>query len=374
MTEPVCPYFGTCGGCSCQHISYDIQLENKRKIVRDITGIEEIKVFSDQPFGYRNRMDFIFHPKGVGFRKNGKWNQIIDIEQCPISNPALNKLLLEVRSFFKQVDACDMRKRSGTFKYAIIRTPGHSSSISFVLNEDSSRCTEATEQVELFAKKTSAENIMVTYLPADKDDSTSTEFYVVKGGELLKETFCGKTFYYHIQGFFQNNSAMAEKMHEYVHDLLKQYPTSNAHLLDVYAGVGTFGIINASLFKDVTVIESFAPAVEVAKKNREENNAANVLAKVLDAKQLKKLRLQKPLYVITDPPRTGMHMDAIDEMVEKEAEVIIYISCNPQQLKKELPRFTGYRLKSAALFDFFPQTNHMEIVVELVRNKENSIV
>ncbi len=376
MTTPLCPYFNNCGGCSAQHIEYPTQVENKRKFLEQAIGFKEVKAFSGEPYFYRNRMDFVFHPKGLGLRAKEKWFYTVDVDRCVIATEPLNKLVTELRSFFKDVDAFDAKKKSGTFRYAVIRAPKNDSGISFVLNEDSSRLKEAIEQVRQFAEISSAKNIVLTSVPADTDMSIGEDEVVIKGSAHLKESFLGKEFVFPVQGFFQNNSQVAEMMQSYVHDLLKQYQTQDllkqhntkeAHLLDLYGGVGTFGIINASLFKSSTIIESVDPAIDAANENIKINNIPNAKALVLDAMQLKNVELESPLFVITDPPRTGMHTKTIQRLNELNPEVIIYISCNPQQLAKELPRFTNYKIKSAAMFDLFPQTPHCEAIVELVR-------
>ena len=366
MPTPPCPYFGSCGGCSAQHIEYDIQVRNKRDTLAAATGVEDIKVFIGGEYFYRNRMDLIFHRGGIGFREKGKWQSVVDIERCVISNERLNILIKEIREFFHDIDAFDIRKCSGTFRYAVIRTPQEDSAISFVLNADSTRLAEAIEQIKAFAEMTTANNIIITRVPAKTDISTSDDYFVVKGSEYLKETYLGKQFVYHVQGFFQNNTEMTLKMQEYVHNILKSNETKDAHLLDLYGGVGTFGIINAPLFKGVTIIESVEQAIDAANKNITINNATNAKAIVLDAMQLKKVDLPKPLFVITDPPRTGMHLKTIEALHKLKPQVMIYISCNVEQLVKELPKFTGYTIKSVALFDLFPQTTHSESVVELV--------
>jgi len=377
LTTPLCPYFGSCGGCSAQHLDYPFQLENKKKALARALSLPEtgILAFSDQPYQYRNRMDFIFYADGLGFREKEKWWKIVDTAQCVISDERLNSLLKEVRDFFKpsKIDFFDVKKRSGTFRYAVIRTPKHpsisDSSLSFVLNADSTRLDQATTLIEAFAKQTSAKNVVVAYVPSNTEMSTSEDCFVVKGTDLLQEALLGKTFWYPIQGFFQNNSTLAEKMQEYVHHLLKNYPTQGAHLLDLYGGVGCFGIINASLFKSATIVESVESSIVCAQKNIQENKITNAQAMVLDAAQLKKLELPKsqPLFVITDPPRSGMHPKTIEHLNLLQPEVMIYVSCNIDQLGKDIPKFKNYQLKSAALFDFFPQTNHGEAVVELVR-------
>ena len=253
-------------------------------------------------------------------------------------------------------------------RHALIRaTSAGDTAISFVLNEDSSKKELMTEKIKEFALNSSANNIQISFLEAEHDESTSDRFITIKGNEYLNEILCSKKFNFPIQGFFQNNTPMAEKMHEYIHTLLQQYPTTKASLLDLYGGVGTFGIINADLFKDVTIIESVSPAILYANQNIINNQIKNAKALLLDAKSLGRVKLGTPLYVIADPPRTGMDQKAIDQLKSRNPEVIIYISCNLEQLAKELPKFKLYEIKSIALLDLFPQTNHCETVVELVK-------
>lgn len=370
MANPLCTYFGECGGCSCQHIDYSVQLENKKKALARAINFDNITVFSGKEYGYRNRMDFVFTKSGIGLRKKDKWHNIIDIEKCAISNEKLNTLLKETRDFFKEPDYFDLKRGTGTFKYAVIRTPREDSSISFVLSE-SGKLSEAIEQAKEFAAKTTANNILVTYVPKETDESVSDEFFAVKGNDMLKEKYLGIEFLYSVQGFFQNNQEIAEKMHQYVHELLKSHNTKDAHLLDLYAGVGTFGIINAKLFKNVTIIENSKQCIDAANLNITNNNIQNAKALVLDAKQLKKVQLPQPLFVITDPPRSGMEPKTIQQLNELRPAAIIYISCNIQQLAKDIQKFSNYSVKSAAMFDLFPQTNHIEAVVELARIPKN---
>lgn len=370
MVDALCSYFGKCGGCSSQHIEYEQQLENKKIVVARNADVDinSIKVFSDEPFNYRNRMDFIFHPRGLGLREKGNWRSVVDVEECVISNNKLNQLLKEVREYFKGVDSFDVQRKTGTYRYAVIRTPSNSSSISFVLNEDSNKTAEAIEKIKEFAKTSSADSILVTYVPKDTDSSISEEFFVVKGSDMINEDFLGKTFEYSVQGFFQNNTAMAQKMHEYVNGLIKAHGieyTKDLNLLDLYAGVGTFGINNSELFKKVFVVESDKHCIDSAKVNIQKNNINNAEAIFMDAAGLKKLRLENPLFVITDPPRSGMHPKTIEELRRIKPKNMIYISCNVEQLGKDLKKFNKYSLKSVAMFDLFPQTPHIEAIVEL---------
>ncbi|MFH2020174.1 MAG: 23S rRNA (uracil(1939)-C(5))-methyltransferase RlmD [archaeon] len=370
MATPLCTYFGKCGGCSAQHIDYSLQLENKRRVIQHNIQFGDIKIVNGLEYGYRNRMDLLFYANGLGFREKSKWHSIIDVEKCVIANKRINYHIEEVRSFFRNSDYYDLRKKTGTFKFAVIRAPRERSSVSILLNEESSRLAEAIDKIKEYAKITSADHVSVAYQPAGSEISTSDNFFMVKGEPMLTETYLRKKFYFSVQGFFQNNTEMAEKMLVHVNNLLKKQDTIDAGLLDLYSGVGTFGITNADLFKSVTMVENFKSSIDAANMNIKENNIKNASAIVLDARNIRKVKLADPLYVITDPPRSGMDIKTILWLKEFMPEKIIYISCNPEQLGKELKRLKSYKIKSAAIFDMFPQTPHIEAVVELVKDNQ----
>ena len=366
MTTPLCSYFGTCGGCSLQHVDYSPQLLQKRCVVEHATGLSDVLVFSGASYGYRNRMDFVFHPTGVGFRKKGSWDTVIDIDSCVISDTRLNQLLKEVRTFFYCIDAFHLRKHTGTFRYVVIRTPRLSSSLSFVLSSDSMHLSEAIEQIRAFSLTTSADTVVITYVASQTDVSVSDDFFLVKGDGFLREHFLGKEFVFPVQGFFQNNSYLAEEMQRYCRTLFSSHSTFDAHLLDLYGGVGTFGLCLADLFSALTLVENVPAAVLCAEKNALLCGVTSFTAHCLDAKYLSRLRFSSSLYVLCDPPRSGMHQKTITALRALRPLVIVYISCNLEQLARDLAQFPEYTVKSAALFDLFPQTKHCEAVVELV--------
>jgi tRNA/tmRNA/rRNA uracil-C5-methylase (TrmA/RlmC/RlmD family) len=311
-------------------------------------------------------MDFVVKNGKIGLRSRDNSSEVVDIDNCPIAEERINEMLTEVREFFKKKELL----RQNIVYYIVIRTTSlGDSSISFVLNEDSSKIKEAQDIIREFSATTTAKNVLITYTTPEQDESVSEEFFAVKGSDQLQEEYLGKKFSYSVQGFFQNNTLLAVKMQEYVHQLLQKYNTKSSSLLDLYAGVGTFGIINADLFKEVTIVESFAPCIDTANLNLEQNEVKNAQAVVLDAKHLRKIKLNSPLYVITDPPRVGMDEKTIQQLKELKPEVIVYVSCNHQQLAKDVLKFSSYEIKSVAVFDLFPQTAHLETVVELVKKK-----
>src|SRR3989338_8494597 len=201
QTTPLCPYFGECGGCTAQHISYQVQIENKKNVVanalkkNNIEYDKEIQVFAGNEYNYRNRMDFIFSFQGPALRKKDKFNKFVPIKRCEISNEKINSLLIEVSDWFEaeknylkdgatsSLDTFDINKFTGCMKYVVIRAPENSDSttVSFVLNSDSQKLAEHTEQIKKFSEICSAKNVVIAKVDRTTDESISLDCFAVKG-------------------------------------------------------------------------------------------------------------------------------------------------------------------------------------------------
>src|SRR3989338_5483120 len=340
IIKPLCKYFKKCNGCTAQHIPYSLQLENKRNRVEHATGSKDIKVYAGHEYYYRNRMDFIVSKGQLWLRGI---NGFVQTDECVISDKRINDLLQEARNFFKDNFPDSMR-------FVVIRAT-KTCSISFVCKDAS-----AMSIIQDFAKISTADNVLIAY----GSESISDDYVVLKGSPYLLEEFNGIPFYYHSQSFFQINSEVATMMHQHCHTILKKYAPQPC-LLDVYGGVGCFGILNADLFKSVIIVENAPLSVKAAFLNIKHISNGSVIE--ADARQIKKM--QHGSIVILDPPRSGMDQKVIQALKEVKPKVIIYISCNIVQLKKDLTKFKEYKMKSVALFDLFPQTPHIETMVEL---------
>jgi len=341
-----------------QHLDYDKQLEQKRDLVKNLLNFSDIMVFSDSDFYYRNRIDLVFHKTGLGLRKKGMWWCVLDIEECIICEERINKIINELRDYFKENDAFDIKRRIGTLRYAVIRVTRKEICINFILNSDSMKISEAIEKIKGF--RTCANDITIGYVGRNSDLSVTDDYFVLKGRDNLEEEILGRGFIFNCQSFFQNNYNVAVKMHKYVSGLLKKY---NGNLLDLYGGVGCFGVINSNGFSKILVVDESKNAIACARINI--GDLKNMGVKLLDSKYLKRLELKGRWVVILDPPRSGMHFKVIEELNLLRPEAIIYVSCNVKQLARDLAKFNDYRIESAALFDMFPQTEHCEVAVEL---------
>lgn len=366
METPRCPYFGTCGGCAQQNVAYNTQVEQKKQRVtnyfraRGIT-LPEVSTHSDNAYNYRNRMDFVFTKEGLGLREKGDWKKLLHVAQCPISNAKLNQLLNEVNEWFTAVkpDVFDVKATTGTFRYAVIRAPEHTtdSAITFVLNRDSPVLEAQKRLVLEFAKTTSAKNVLIGTVISKTDMSISDDATVVKGNSHVTEKLLGKTMTYHSQAFFQNNTKMAEQMIEHARKEIGRGKT----LIDLYGGAGTFGVSLADLFEKTIIIDNVAGNIEQAKKNIV-HNKANAEARCADANVLSEYSGEITLLV--DPPRVGLHPKVLAAIKQLRPKTLVYISCNPEQLAKEAT-LLGYDVKTLGVFDLFPQTEHVEAIATL---------
>jgi 23S rRNA (uracil1939-C5)-methyltransferase len=311
--DPRCPYFGKCGGCQYQHITYDEQLRIKRKQISDlfqrVGGFAEALIAPvvpcPAPYGYRNRImvrsqwNKPEQKLNIGFIR---WDcgLVEDIEQCPISEPALNEELKRVRA---------NPPPKGGLK-VVLRIP--------------------PEDWEV---------------PPDS--------------------------------FFQNNFFLLPKMVEVVRDRLRsanQVPATTRHLVDVYCGVGFFAIELAGLVESYAGVELDKRAIHAARKNAIQHRATNGefvdgKAENLLPKLLSKF-LPEKTSVILDPPRKGCAPSLLTTLREVRPSQIIYVSCHPATMARDLNVLCGdgvFELAQVVPLDMFPQTQHVECVADLRR-------
>lgn len=338
--------------------------------------LEKMEIFSGVQERYRNRMDFAFHGSGLGQKEKGKWYKVVDVENSILANNKVNELLAEVREsicFHQSFDVYKIAEHIGTFKHAVIRATNLTSSITFILNRESLKLKQSQELISNIQDKISADNILIGYATKESGISISDDIEVIKGSEYLKGDISGKVFKFHSQGFYQVNEEVAPKIVNYVRDAVSE--ENNDILVDLYGGVGLFGVSCADRFNEVYIVESFEGSLVLAKENARINNVTNVQTFNLDVKRIDLLKINKlrNIKVILDPPRSGMTSKAIKKILKLKAEKIVYVSCNPKKFAEEIEKFTrkGYVIQRCALFDMFPGTKHIEMVSELVLGEDD---
>lgn len=323
--EPPCPYFGRCGGCDFQQMTYEAQLSAKLDMIRDslkrIGKIEfenEIPIIaSPKPFEYRSRTQWHLETrqKKIGYFKRNS-HDIIDIEHCLILDPALDNTLKEQRN---------------------------------TLNWDGFWANRA----EIEAVCGSDGGVSV-YSPEIMEPTEDISFKV---GDFK--------YLYSAQSFFQGNQLLMEQLLD-----TALSGASGKHALDLYCGVGLFTLPLATKFENVFGVEGSEQAIEFAKRNTTNAGIENIsFAAESVGEFLAGRELEGTDFVLLDPPRTGTEKDVIDKIVKLKPLDLSYVACDPAMLARDLRQLLdgGYTIESITALDLFPQTHHVETVVRLKR-------
>jgi len=404
-----CPYFGTCGGCQWQHVTYERQLEYKRAHVEEalshIGSVAGIKVHdpipSEKRFGYRNKMEFSFsdrpwlphppprasvppssdtHPplvKGgwggfaLGLHVPGTFDKIIDVDACLLQQERGNEILHEVKRFSTQsgLPAYGLRSHEGFWRFLTLR---HSASLDeWMVNVVTS--DERSSVILPLAQRLTAlfPNVktMVNNVSARKASIAVGEREVVLAGAgMIQDKIGGATFQISANSFFQTNSLGAEKLYGKVVEFAEL--TGKETVVDLYSGTGTIPIFLANSASRVIGMEIAESAIVDARRNCEANGIENCEFILGDIRENLTLLSIRPQVMIIDPPRTGMHQDVLSRVLEIGAERIVYVSCNPATLARDLGRMQEhYQILEIQPVDMFPHTYHIECVTKLEKKK-----
>lgn len=373
--KPECPHFGTCGGCSLQHIVYKRQAELKLEFVRRVFSDAKLAIapegitVADTTYRHRNRMDFVFgHGGELGLKEPGRWDRPVDLTTCLMLSEDANRVRLIVRDWARgtKLPFWDNKAYVGFFRYLVIRE-------SVRTNERMATLVTSAGEIPEAHKKSLVEKLapLCTTIyhginPKITDLSIAEELHLLHGKDRLHETVAGVTFAIHPNSFFQTNTAMAEKLLLHVRDLVVKGQTSNIKcLLDLYCGSGFFSLTLAKDVEKSLGIELDAHGIAMAKENAAANGITNTKFRAELAEALTWLA-EKPDVAIVDPPRSGLHPKVVGALLAGHPPRIIYVSCNPRALALDLKfLLKDYDATSVQAFDLFPQTPHVETVVHL---------
>jgi 23S rRNA (uracil1939-C5)-methyltransferase len=400
---PFCNHFGTCGGCTWQHIDYATQLIYKQQQVADalerIGGltIPSIKTIipSQKTQLYRNRLDFTFsanrwltkeelnsgQPFGepaLGFHIPKMFDKVFDVGQCYLQAQPSNSIRLHVKELAvkNNISFFDLRRQTGFLRTLTIRTSNENETM--VILQVAQDKPEWLHLI-LHSLQTSFKITSLNYIINEKRNDTffDQEIICFEGNSFITESMphpsgSGK-IYFRIgpKSFYQTNSDQAFELYKVALDLadLKGHEL----VYDLYTGTGTIANFISSKCKQVIGLENVAPAIEDAKANSALNNIANTEFFAGDIKDLLNdtflAQHGKPDVIITDPPRNGMHEEVCKMLLQAAPEKIVYVSCNPATQARDLAILsTIYTVTEIQPVDMFPHTMHVENVVRLDRS------
>jgi 23S rRNA (uracil1939-C5)-methyltransferase len=368
--KPRCPHFQKCGGCHYQHIPAAEQLKLKKEILREtlsrLGGIAwdgAIVEHSAEPYGYRNRAQWAVRsgmPRALGYFLPES-SVVLPIDECPVLSPGLAQTFTQLQ---------DMA-RSGTLPAGIreIEAFADSADEKIALNVAFEKFPRPAEELALTFRQALPQIESLLLLDQKKD-----RFELTGPGYLTHEAGGYKYRVSHLS-FFQVNRFLIE-------DLLKTV-TANAHgelAVDLYAGVGFFTLPLAKTFQRVVSVDANLAATRDLHTNAEASGASITSHNEHVEEFLKKTE-EKPDFVVLDPPRAGLGAEAAEKLAELGAKEIVYLSCDPSTLARDLAVLTGssrkpkeiigpnvrYEITEMHLFDLFPQTFHIEAFVRLRR-------
>lgn len=375
--EPECPVFMTCGGCSWLNTDYKTQLFHKKKFVLKNLSLQEpgpgITGYED-PFYYRMRAQYkISYEKGelkCGFYKAGS-HDVCDVKKCYIVKPEINALMDSVRGALeadkKVIQFYDEKSHSGYLRHIAVRvnTGGHLL-LTFIVLQDSLKPWLKKTALALMEKHPELKGVTLNINTARGNRVFGEKENVIAGQEFITENFMGINYKLKSDTFFQINTAMLAKMT----DFICANAGSGERLLDLYGGVGVLSLPLRERFGSLTVVEMNTEAVRSLKKTAWEAGVENLEAIEGDADKEADVILSKKSYdlVIIDPPRKGASKGVIEALKKNPPKKIIYISCNPTTLGRDLKELSAvFESAQTGIFDLFPQTYHVETAVVLNR-------
>lgn len=375
-----CPHFGQCGGCTYQNLPYEEQLKLKEGQVKSLVdevitsdyqweGIKSSPVVQE----YRNKMEFSFGdeykdgPLSLGMHKRGSFHDIVSVLHCEIIDQDYRDILATTLAYFQEQGATYYHKmrHEGFLRHLLVRKGVKTGEILIDLVTSSQGTLVEGEWMNLLLGLELKGNIVgilhtINDSVADvvKDEGTTALY----GQDYFTEELLGLHFKITPFSFFQTNSLGAEVLYETAREYIGD--TKDKIIFDLYSGTGTIAQILAPVAEKIVGVEIVEEAVEAAKENAKLNGLDNCyfhagdVLKVIDDLQ------EVPDLIVLDPPRDGIHPKALDKIIDFGVERMIYVSCKPTSLARDLITLQakGYRVERVVAVDQFPMTVHVETV------------
>ncbi|MDR1195705.1 MAG: 23S rRNA (uracil(1939)-C(5))-methyltransferase RlmD [Endomicrobium sp.] len=381
--DPICSSFGKCGGCTFQNTDYKNQIKYKKAYINELLSVFGVEIGeilpSPEVWNYRNKMEFsFFNNEGItdlGLHCRGSFNRYVSIPPCFIADEDFLKAACAVKDFANKngIAAYNNKTHEGFFRHLVLRKAKNNNQM--LVNIVTTALEENPAFFEPLIKELGkfAQSVYWTQNSKLSDAVISDKLTLLLGKENITEKLKvgDKDFYFNISpfSFFQTNSKGAEILYNEVLHLLN--PSKDELLLDLYCGTGTIGICMADKVKKVIGIEQTASAIENAKTNALLNNIDNADFFASTAEKWVKENSLTFDAIIVDPPRSGLTNDIIKFLLASQARKIVYVSCNPATLARDLTSIISdgtYILKAITPLDMFPQTYHVENAVLLENN------
>lgn len=375
-----CPLAKKCGGCQLQNMNYERQLRWKQarcEILLKKFGKVDGIIGMDVPYHYRNKVQAAFGRTKSGKIISGVYqsgsHRIVSVDECMIEDECADKIIVDIRKMLPKfkIQTYDEDRKTGFLRHVLVKRGFSSKEVMVVLVGASAyfpvKKKFAAALVEMHPEITT---IVFNINPKNTNLVLGDREEVLYGSGYIEDTLCGCVFRISPKSFYQINPIQTEKLYGKAMELAGL--DENTTVLDAYCGIGTIGLVAAKTAGNVIGVELNPDAVKDAIVNAKRNNAKNARFFCADAGDFMQelvLAGEKPDVVFMDPPRAGSTRKFIDSLVAAAPKKIVYISCNPETLARDLVFLTrkGYEVKKICPVDMFPHTNHCECVCLLTR-------
>ena len=381
--NPGCPHFVSCGGCTYQNLPYEEQLRLKGGQLKELLdgAISEPYVFegvkeSPRREAYRNKMEFSFGdeekdgPLALGMHRRGSFYDIVTVDECQIVDEDYRRILSCVLDYFKGEGLPFYHKlrHTGYLRHLLVRKGVRTGEILVVLVTSSQMEVSDAPWVKRLLELELEGNIagiLHTFNDSLADVVQSDRTEILYGRDYFYEELLGLRFRISPFSFFQTNSLGAEVLYETARSYIGD--TKDKVIFDLYSGTGTIAQMLAPVAERIVGVEIVEEAVEAAKVNAKLNGLSNCSFIAGDVLKVVDELAEKPDLIVLDPPRDGVHPKALQKIIDFGVERIVYISCKPTSLVRdlELLQGRGYRVEKAVGVDLFPFTVHCESIVLL---------
>ena len=388
---PMCPVFGKCGGCSLLHMDYDEELRFKRELVDTalmrLGGVDlrvsEIHGSPDTSF-YRNKVIYNIQKdektgKTVFGFYRGRTHDVVPSAGCVIGFREAESICSAVIRWMDEfgVPPYDSYKKSGFVRHVFVRKAHKTGQIQVGIVSKVKDLPHIEKAVEYI--RNSAENICSVILNVNKTDGNtvlSGDFYCVYGKEYIEDILCENRFRLSLQSFYQVNSPQAERLYEKAVEFCSL--TGKETVLDMYCGAGTITLRLSKEAGHAVGCEIVPQAIENAKENALINGIENVQFYCADASEISKTLLESglaPDVITVDPPRKGLAPDVIEHICKMAPKRVVYVSCDPGTLSRDIKLFTQYSYMSdrAECYDMFPNALTLKPCAGLLGNRDKNI-
>ncbi len=394
-----CKFFGACGGCKQQDLVYNEQIKQKEKLVIETfehtAGLKDFEtekiIPSEKEFFYRNKMEFSFADRrwltkdelnseeeidkdfALGLHIPRIFDKVLDIDECFLQSETSNEILNFTRKFFKDknVSIFSTKTHTGYLRNLVIRQSQNKDDLMVNLvtsSEDDSLMKEYTSEI---LKSIPQISTVINNINMKKASVAIGDYEKVYHGEgFIYDKIGNYDFRISANSFFQTNTLQAENLYKTAVDFAEL--KGDEIIYDLYSGAGTIAIYVSGNAKRIIGFESIRSALKDAAENAMLNKIENVQFAEANLYKsflpiLKQNNIPKPDVIIIDPPRSGMHKNTVDDVIQLNPQKIVYVSCNPATQARDIKLMVeaGYKLIKMKPVDMFPHTYHIENVVLL---------